>query len=76
MQQALEEREEASKRLIEFQQMAELLKMDKLYLSKEEETAKSRVALLEGKVERQKKKLRDTKRTKEELFQQVLKAGE
>jgi hypothetical protein len=46
MQQALDEREDASKRLVELQQIVELLKMDKVYLSKESENGKSRVNTL------------------------------
>ncbi len=84
-QQALDEREEMNRKLSGVQQKEELVKMDKLYqtcyyfaygkwyLTKEAETYKTKSFMLEEKVERQKRKLRDVKKVREELFQQVIK---
>ena len=76
LQQYIEEREEFNRRTMDLQQALELVKMDKVYLSKEFDAMKSRVMQLDDKVERQKKKIKDVKKVKEELFQQVLKARE
>lgn len=45
LQQAVAEREDATKKFIDLQQVAEILKMDKVYLAKEAENAKSRVMI-------------------------------
>jgi hypothetical protein len=74
--QALADREENTRKTIESQQKEELVKMDKVYLSKEVDTLRSKLTTLEEKVERQKRKLKDVKKTKEDLFQQLMKARE
>lgn len=71
-----EDKTELSRKVSEHSQNVELLRMDKLYLSKEVENLQHQIRRLEDQVERQQQKMRDLKKSKEDLFQKLLKLKE
>ena len=71
-----EDRTELSRKFTEGSQTVELLRMDKIYLSKEVENLLHQIRKLEDQSERQQQKLRDVKKSREDLFQKLIKYKE
>ena len=71
-----DDRTEVARKFSESSQTVELLRMDKIYLSKEVENLQHQLRKLEDQSERQQQKLRDVKKSREELFQKLIKYKE
>ncbi len=74
--QLTDERDDLYKQLNDTVQKSELLKMDKVFLTKEYESYRVKSQHLEDSLERKRKKVKEMKKKNEELFDQLLKARE